>query len=215
MDACLMSNLEVAYQARTHARYMVASEESEPNDGWPYDAVLKALVDNPDQPTSDLATHIVEAYLRSYLDRRYTGPVTQSAFNLSQIDPVAERLDALAGAIEAGLPDGAMELWNAQRAAARFWHNTLWDVSHFCEALGEGTASAAIRGATQEVRAVLQPGPENFVLAEAHNGAKVERCGGVTIYLIPPLMDISRYYSELDYAHDHSWLQMLKAYHAV
>ena len=63
--------------------------------------------------------------------------------------------------------------------------------------------------------AALAVGPENCVIAEGHNGAKVERCGGVTIYLMPPLLDVSRYYGELDYARDHRWLAMLEAYHAA
>jgi len=35
MDACLMSNLEVAYQAAPYVNYIIASEEEEPNEGWP------------------------------------------------------------------------------------------------------------------------------------------------------------------------------------
>jgi len=43
----------------------------------------------------------------------------------------------------------------------------------------------------------------------------VERCRGITIYLLPPLMEISRYYADLDYAQQHHWPAMLRAYHAV
>ncbi len=215
MDACLMSNFEVAYQAQPYARYMVASEENEPNQGWPYDAVLGELTANPDAPTEVLAAHIVEAYLRSYLDRGYTNPVTQSAFDLTRAGPVADKLDALADAVIADLPAGVMALWSAQREAARFWHNTLWDVTHFCEELEKATASQAVREASQAVRASLEPGPENFILAERHSGDKVARCGGLTIYLISPLTDISRFYADLEFARKHRWLQMLKAYHAA
>ena len=42
MDACLMTMLEVAYQIRDHAQILVGSEEVEPGDGWPYDAVLRS-----------------------------------------------------------------------------------------------------------------------------------------------------------------------------
>ncbi len=215
MDACLMSNFEVAYQAQPYARYMVASEENEPNQGWPYDAVLGELTANPDAPTEVLAAHIVEAYLRSYLDRGYTNPVTQSAFDLARAGQVADKLDALADAVIADLPAGVMALWSAQREAARFWHNTLWDVTHFCEELEKATASQAVREASQAVRASLEPGPENFILAERHSGDKVARCGGLTIYLISPLTDISRFYADLEFARKHRWLQMLKAYHAA
>ena len=215
MDACLMSNLEVAYQARPYVRYVVASEENEPGDGWPYDAVLGRLVENPDLPTADLAAHIVDAYIESYVARHYRGPVTQAALDLAQVETLAGPMDELAGCLVAHMPDAAMEIWRAQRKAAHFWRNTLWDVFHLCEELERLTEDDGVRRAAQGVRAALEVGPGNCVIAEGHNGSKVDRCGGVTIYLIPPLMEVSRYYGELDYARDHRWLEMVEAYHAA
>ncbi len=43
-DACLMSMLEVQYQVRTCSQVMVASQEVEPADGWPYEGILCKLV---------------------------------------------------------------------------------------------------------------------------------------------------------------------------
>ena len=214
MDACLMSNLEVAYQAQPYVRYVVASEENEPGDGWPYDAVLGRLAQSPDLPTSELAAHIVDAYIKSYVDRNYSGPVTQAALDLSRVEALADPIDELADALVEHMPDAAMELWSAQRKSAHFWHNTLWDVAHLCQELGELTSDDAVRQAAEGVHSALAADPENCVIAEGHNGAKVERCAGVTIYL-PALMDISRYYGELDYAQKHRWLAMLKAYHTA
>jgi sarcosine oxidase gamma subunit len=131
------------------------------------------------------------------------------------VEELAAPLDDLADALVAHMPDAAQEIWTAQRGSARFWHNTLWDVAHFCEALEGATADAAVDDAAQAVRAALAPGPDRFLIAEAHNGAKVERCGGMTAYLLPPLNDLSRYYAELDFAQDHRWLSMLEAYHAT
>lgn len=216
MDACLMSNFEVAYQARPYTNFVVASEESEPNDGWPYDAVLSKLVEEPGLATADLAAYIVEAYIKSYADRNYPGPVTQAALDLSAIGGVAAPLDALAAALIAHMPEAAEEIWSAQRQSARFWHNTLWDVGHFCEELEGLTADDAVRDAAAEVRASLGAGAGNFVVAESHYGDTVERCAGVSIYLMPPLMAISQYYDDLAYVKEHGrWLEMMRAYHAV
>ena len=215
MDACLMSNLEVAYQTQKYTKYIVASEENEPNDGWPYDAVLKSLVETPDLETSELATHIVNAYIKSYVDRNYSGPVTQSALNLSQIKAVVDPLDNLADSLVAHMTDAAREIWTAQRRSAYFWHRTLWDISNFSEELGRVTSDDSVRTAAEEVRTALEPSTDKFVTAESHNGPKVERCGGVTIYLVSHLFDISRYYSDLDYAQKHRWLSMLRAYLAA
>jgi hypothetical protein len=215
MDACLMSNLEVAYQARPYVKYIVASEESEPNEGWPYAAVLEKLVNAPMLAPADLASHIVAAYVKSYVDMKYEGPVTQSTFDLSKMSMVTEPLDKLANALIAHMPKAEKEIWGAQRKSARFWHNTLWDIAHFCEELEKQTANKAVRDAAKNVRTALQSGPKQFVLAESHRGASVARCAGATIYLLPALMDVSPYYGELKYAKEHRWPALLKAYHAV
>ena len=35
-DACLMSNFELAYTIKDKAKYLIASEETEPGTGWYY-----------------------------------------------------------------------------------------------------------------------------------------------------------------------------------
>lgn len=215
MDACLMSNLEVAYQAKPYVGYVVASEESEPNEGWPYEAVLSKLVANPAISTADFASHIVHAYVKSYIDMHYTGDVTQSAFDLAQAAALTTSLDHLADALIARLPAAANQIWKAQRRTKRFWHNTLADITNFGEEMKKATRNAAIRGAADEIRVALQSGAGKFVLAESHNGSGVTRCGGATIYLPSALTGISRYYADLAYAKDHRWLAMLQAYLAA
>jgi hypothetical protein len=213
MDACLMSNLEVAYQAKKFVRYIVASEESEPNDGWPYDRILKDLVAHPDQSTATLAGRIVRYYVQSYLDRDYTGPVTQTALDLAKVDRAAQSMDLLAEALIGCMPEAKMHMWMAQHKSARFWHNTLWDVKHFSEELGKASQEPAVSQAIGEVQARFKPGRGRFVIAEGHNGASVERCGGVSIYL-PALTKVSQFYGELDFAGERRWPALLQAYQA-
>ena len=98
MDACLMSNLEVAYQVQNYAKYMVASEENEPNSGWPYNVIMRNLVDNADLPTAKLAELIVHEYVKSYVDIEHDGPVTQAACDLAKVNNLVQPLDKLAEA---------------------------------------------------------------------------------------------------------------------
>jgi hypothetical protein len=215
MDACLMSNLEVAHEAQSFVKYIVASEESEPNNGWPYDAVLSKLVETPAVSTPDLASHIVDAYIKFYRDTGYAGAVTQAALDLSRVDSLTEPLDTLAGALKTNMSEVSREIFNAHRKSPRFWHNTLCDLALFSEELGKLIRLTDVREAAKQVCSALQPGPGRFVCAEAHRGAKVERCGGVTIYLLQPLAEISQYYADLKYGKEHGWLSMLQAYHAA
>ncbi len=215
MDACLMCNLEVSYQVQPFVRYLVASEESEPGDGWPYDAVLREFVDRPGLPTADLAARIVHDYIASYVSVASRDPVTQCALDLARVHDASDVLDRLADALVAQMPGVATEIWTAQRKSARFYHNTLWDINHFCEELGNSTSAGTVRQATQDVRAALQAGPGRFVIAESHHGPRVDHCGGISVYLLPPLAEISDYYADLGYAKEHRWLSMLRQYHAV
>ena len=213
MDACLMSNIEVAYQVRNHVRYIVASEENEPADGWPYDRILGRITDNPEMEAAELARSIVSDYVDWYRDRDTTDDITQAALDLSKLDSLTAPLDDFAGSLAADMSNSYPDIWRAQRKSARFWHNTLWDLGHFCEVLHGTTNTDEVGEAAQAVIDALAPGQGRFVLAESHLGTKVERCMGVTIYLVPPITSISRYYGELDFSHNHPWMSMLEAYH--
>lgn len=218
MDACLMNNFEVAYQVRPYARYMVASEEDEPNNGWPYAEVFREVVNNASIPTDRLASHIVETYVRSYAedDFKMHMPVTQAACDLSRADAVAVALDRLAGELVARMPSAAPHLWTAQRGSTSFARKTLWDISHLCQELSKlFAADDSLRRSAEDVRAALEPGNGKFIVAEAHRGKRLQHCRGSSIYLIPPRWSISPYYQDLDFSKDCRWLALLKAYHAA
>jgi hypothetical protein len=63
LDACLMSQLEVYSALAPHARYAVASEETEPSLGWAYASWLSALQQNPNINGGDLGRLIVKSYI--------------------------------------------------------------------------------------------------------------------------------------------------------
>lgn len=214
MDACRMSNLEVCYQVRDHARVLVGSEVDVPGRGWPYDAVLAHLTADPDQTPEALAACVVDAFLSSHAARGEARPIAHAAFDLARIEDVAGPLDALADALVGGMARGHVQsIWNAQRASANFGGTTLWDVAHFCEALCAATDDEAVVAAARAVRDALAPGTARFVLAEGRRGEALARCGGLSIYLQPYTVDLSPYYAELDFARDRRWHAMLRAYH--
>jgi hypothetical protein len=133
--------------------------------------------------------------------------------DLAQIDQLTGPLEAFAGLMTAVMATSYSDMWRAQRKSARFWHNTLWDLGHFCEVLETTTTEGRIKGAAGAVQSALDQGEGRFVLSESHSGPKVQQCRGVTVYLVPPISTISRYYRELDFTLDHSWIGMLEAYH--
>ena len=63
MDACLMGHVEVFDALAPHARYAVASQETEPALGWAYTQLLAELTANPDMSGAELARSIVDSYI--------------------------------------------------------------------------------------------------------------------------------------------------------
>jgi hypothetical protein len=216
MDACLMSNLEVAYQLQSYVKYIVASEDNEPSFGWPYDKVLGKLVQFPEIETSDFAKYIVNAYIKYYKDIKYKKmPVTQSALDLSRVNTVADLLNKLADTLIKYIPKGFREVSDAMEESTNFNDNTFWDIAHFCEKLIDITKSNTVKKAATDVCLALKPRSNIFVIADSHYGAKDNRYCGVSIYLVPRIMKkrISEFYSKRKYAENSRWLHMLKAYH--
>lgn len=217
MDACLMSNLEVAYQARATVDYIVASEENEPAAGWPYHDILARLTADPGMSTETLAKQIVELYVKSYED--YNGDITQTALNLHKVNDVLAPLEELSTLLRDEMDDVEMLMWKAQRQTAAFWHFTLWDIAHFGKELTKQAhrrlsnqqLADDITGAVDHVTKALESRVDGFVVAEGHRGDKVAQCGGVNIYM-PSTPKVSKYYWDLDFAKQYSWLSMLNAY---
>jgi len=152
MDACLMSMAEVGYQVRSSVELTVGSEQTEPVDGWPYDALLAELARNPAMTGRDLSTMIVTKYVASY--RR--DPVTQSACDLTKSAALAEAITAHHGTVAQYLGDGLLAFFGAVEA-------------------GEDDPENAIRAALEAKAAVANlPGPEKVQLrAGIHSGLVV------------------------------------------
>lgn len=88
-DACLMSTLETANILASYSKYMIASQESEPSNGWEYKTIVNYLADNPSTSGEDLGRTICNSYLAS-VDRSSKGFATLSVTDLSQIDQLMQ-----------------------------------------------------------------------------------------------------------------------------
>ncbi|MFO7698517.1 MAG: clostripain-related cysteine peptidase, partial [Anaerolineae bacterium] len=76
LDACLMGQLEVYSTLAPHARYAVASEETEPALGWAYASFLGDLVRDPTMDGAKLGSLIVNSYVRE--DQRIVDDVARA-----------------------------------------------------------------------------------------------------------------------------------------
>ncbi|WP_195837786.1 clostripain-related cysteine peptidase [Olsenella porci] len=103
-DACLMATVECAWAMEPVADYLVASEQTEPGDGWSWTGFLNQLGSDPSTATTDLGKTIIDDFSAHYAE---TGEedTTLSLIDLREISRVYERLssflDEAADSIEA------------------------------------------------------------------------------------------------------------------
>ncbi len=85
-DACLMSTLETANILVPYARYMYASEESEPGCGWNYTEILNFLNKNPDADGAQLGKALCNTYYQTCSELGVGDEATLAVTDLSKLD---------------------------------------------------------------------------------------------------------------------------------
>jgi hypothetical protein len=207
MDACLMNMIEVQYQMRDAVLFCVGSEEVEPGDGWPYDAVLSALAADPSMTPPDLSSMIVGKYIKSY---KAADNVTQSACDLGKVQTAATAVDRLARVLTDGLSGSAfrMSVIQARSRVQSYYTADYVDLVHLSGLLKDGTADREVRAACSSVIDTLTK--KGVVLSSGYKGSGVNNSHGVSIYF--PAKKISPLYGKLDFVKNTNWGSFLKAY---
>jgi len=207
MDACLMSMAEVIYQVRDHVGITVASEQTEPGDGWPYNTLLGLLKAKPAVEAKELAVAVVDKYLASY---KAVDEVTQSACDTSVLPDLTPAIDELAKTMADRIQDPATygAITQARIHAQSYEVEDYVDLYSFAELLQNATTDSALQAACQSARNAVQN--SGFVLRSGYKGTEVEDSHGVSIYF--PLKKISSLYATLDFAKDTEWANFLKSF---
>lgn len=126
-DACIMATAEVALAIAPYADYMVASEETEPGDGWPYNDILYYLSTHLDSSPETIANQIACLYVKSY-SRGSQGEddtVTQSAIRLKKMLSVAYNLSLLSKILLKKYTNYSEEIYNAALNAEYFMGDSI------------------------------------------------------------------------------------------
>lgn len=231
MDACLMANLEVAYQLRHAVHYLVASEELVPGLSWPYDTIFQELCADPELTTKELAALVVKHYAQFY-STHVPGPgggdVTKIALDLSHMSQMVDMVGRLAAVLNADMSNQGAALWTAQASSWRQetengkrdpnkFRFHLWDLGSLAARLADNP-NADVAAAARAIAAALSAAG-SAVVAEAHRGPWFDGIGGVSVYLMPPgggqrvATRPSPEYGRLAFAQDSGWLEMLEAYY--
>lgn len=116
-DACLMGTVENAYLVSPYADYMIASEETEPGDGWYYTNFISAISENPGIDITELGKLIVDDYFENLMSGENN--LTLSVVDLTKIDAVMMNLYAYMEKSDAILTEFGYDEIASARAQAR------------------------------------------------------------------------------------------------
>lgn len=84
-DTCLMATVDVAFTFSDIGKYLVASQETEPANGWQYTAWAGALGQNPQMEGLELGTIICDTYLEGCEAVDTADNITLSVTNLAKL----------------------------------------------------------------------------------------------------------------------------------
>lgn len=213
MDACLMSMVEVGYQARGAVAFAVGSEETEPGDGWPYDAILRQLATKPSMGGAELGQVVVDAYLRSYRSGREA--VTQSLCNLADAPRVSAAVKDLGAALTAALadPKARAAINDVRNRVQRYEVRDNVDLVDLCHLLQEQVdVPAPVKSAAEDVAGALLPPASDgaYVARSGWVGDTMKHSNGAAIYF--PTEQVSPLYAKLDWSRATRWGGFLDAY---
>ena len=93
-DTCLMATVDVAAVFQNFARYLVASEEVEPGNGWLYSGWFGALAEDPTMDGDDLGIAICNSYYEGCEAVGTQDQTTLSLTDLTKLTPLLEAYES-------------------------------------------------------------------------------------------------------------------------
>ena len=226
-DACLMSEIELAYQYRNYANYLLASEELTYIAGWPYHGLLTTLRNNPTLSPEYFLKQAVEIIDRSYSsDQTYPYFIADydrrsiAALDLTKIAAVATRVSSLASTIK----NSSIDLYALYAVRAnieyfggkdnfRYGSVDLSDLAYLIANCPK--FSPEIRQSAQQLGLAVS----DCIVKEAHGPAH-KNIGGLAInfprtqddWLVFNNPNPQNYYQSLAFSQDSSWADFLTHY---
>lgn len=233
MDACLMAMVEVAYQVYDWVDYLVASEESEPAAGWPYESILGNLLKNPTMSSKVLAQAIVSAYGIFY-DKRFSW-CTLSAMDLALCNRVVKQFNLILQKFEGNArltpKDVKDKIVKARRAACAMSYDSYVDMYSFLQEL-EKQCRQVVRKSARVIDRVSNARKKSYkrntstllnyinlekkylaqMIIRSYAGTKIKRARGCSLYYPHVRYSSSAIhpsYYETRFAKDTKWVSFI------
>jgi hypothetical protein len=200
MDACLMQMIEVAYEIKDYAQYIVGSEETEPGDGYTYNTWLDPLVKNPTADARTLSKYMVDSYGDHYQSVKQNA--TQSSIDAKALNDLARLTDDFINALIAS--NDVNNAKNARTNAQKFYYSSNKDFYHFVKLITDNTQVSDVKSKGQALLDYLK---NNVIVHNRFYGSSYSNAYGLAVY-VPTYYTTS--YDELMWAKDTKWDDLIK-----
>lgn len=207
-DACLMGMVEIAQEMAPAIDYYIGSEELEPGEGWPYDALLERWNFKSVKTAREVSQILVEEYDNYYKKNREA--VTLSAFDMSQMESFNTKINAFVEKLIA-MPTDQRELaYESARSGVSFYFSDYVDLGSSFSKVHEKFVDKdpelthLIMDADQTLAQVVVANR----VSHHYEGAK-----GLSMW-IPSEAEYDRYreeYQSLKFGSQSGWLRLLEA----
>ncbi len=154
-DACLMANMEVAYQTRQYVKYLTASEQTEPGDGDDYVAIGQALTNDPMITPLDLADAVAHSFVY-----QYSSDVTKAVIDSDRLEDMMNALDAFGGLLAQAKLDGEpVDSWISN--AHSFYGGYYKDLYDIALKAYQGTSNQRLKDAAEKLMDLIDGTNDN------------------------------------------------------
>lgn len=195
MDACLMQMIEVAYEIRNNVDYVVASEETEPGDGYTYDTFLAPLIANPGMDGAQLGQATVDSFVGHYQSIGYSA--THSVIKTAGLEGLK---DLLNGWVTLAMTEGDKEVFKTAKSDVQdFYYRSNKDLYHFLKLVAEKSQNEAI---AEKSQAIMDYMDTEVISYNRTTGSNYANAYGLAIYI--PYSPSSNY-SSIMWGRDSNW----------
>ena len=203
-DACLMQTVEVVYDLKDSAEYVVGSQETTPGSGWNYEVFLKALAANPGDSFA-AAQAVLKGFSEFYgADKK---SVTMSIVRPAMAGGLADRMDKFARLVAASPAD--MKLYHDRKFGLRsFDDEDARDLYQLMRLYFDNSPTPTVREAARDVIVFLA---EKFVARNDAVGYKSKDANGISVYFPIFYMNYKPKYEYLTFSGATYWDEMVKA----
>lgn len=205
LHSCSMSAIEVAYQLKGAAKYLMATEGISFVASWPYRQLLKKILKTIDDAKDDgvavdvdkMINSVQRLSLHNSTDFMFSGlsaDLCLSSLNPAKIDDLNAPIQALSKALKKGLKDprGLELITLAHLKAQSYWQETYTDLYDFCLCLEKECASGyevnkkeihkEMAEACNKMRTKLEESPDGVIIQSDFFGPLFQYSHGYSVF---------------------------------